>query len=150
MRQHMTMFTGEAPSRCRGTQATAPDAPVTPPSRGGNESSKAASPQGRPLRPNSRDQTTTGSHGLAVAPKSDQKSFPPRAASRNGPLGRGKGLAGVDEGGKSSVSPSVRKDGGKAKSERRDGIVERAISEADDMVVCVLHPGGEEDDRDAR
>lgn len=46
-------------------------------------------------------------------------------------------------------STGLRKDGAKSKAERRDGIVERSISEADDVVVCVLDPGGEEDGREA-
>ncbi|CAN0150526.1 unnamed protein product [Scytosiphon promiscuus] len=140
---------GEVPSRGRSTPPTTLDAPVTPTLPVDDESPKAASPQGRPSRSNPRDKTKRRS-GPAVAPKSDPKDFPPRVASRGGLLGRGKGIAGVDEGGKQSTSPGVRKDGGKAKSERRDGIVERAISEADDMVVCLLHPVGGEDDREAR
>ena len=43
----------------------------------------------------------------------------------------------------------MRKDGGKSKPERRDGIVEKGISEAGDVVVCVLDPGGEENGREA-
>lgn len=78
----------------------------------------------------------------------EPKDFPPKLAARGGPSGKSKGLAGVDEGGRSSVFSGFRKEGGKSKSDRRDGIVERAISEAEDLVVCVLHPGGEEDDRE--
>lgn len=86
-----------------------------------------------------RDKSTTDLQGPPVAPKLDSKDPPKHAASRGGPSGRGKGSAGVDEG----------DEGGKAKPERRDGIVERAVSEAEDLVVCVLHPTGEEDGRES-
>lgn len=70
------------------------------------------------------------------------------ASSKGTSLGKGKRLAGVDEGGKPSLLSGVRKEGARAKPDRRDGVVERAISEADDMVVCMLEPGGGEDGRD--
>lgn len=86
-----------------------------------------------------RDKPAASLQGPPIAPKSDSKEPPKDAASRGGPSGTGKGLAGVDEG----------DEGGKVKPERRDGIVERAVSEADDLVICVLHPAGEGDGRES-
>eukprot|EP00752_Nemacystus_decipiens_P011911 g10562.t1 len=150
---------GEVTSRCSSfTPAAGLNAPATPSSRGDAEYPTAASPQSHPPRssPGDRDgdkrTTTTASRGSAVTLKSDAKDVPPKSSSRGGSsAGRGKssGSAGVDEG--SGRSPGLRKDGVKVKGkpERRDGIVERAISEADDVVVCVLDPGAEEDGREA-
>ena len=46
-----------------------------------------------------------------------------------------------------------RKDSGRWKSERgdggRDGLVEGRVLDAEDMVLCVLHPGGDEGERGA-
>lgn len=130
---------GEVSSRCGNTPATGFNAPATPSSGGVTHPPKAASPRMHPPRSSPRDTSTTSLRGPSVAPKSDSKDIPQNISSRGGPSGKGKGLAGVDEG----------DEGEKAKPERRDGIVEREVSEADDLVVCVLHPGGEEDGRES-
>lgn len=111
-----------------------------------------ASPQSHPpVRSSPSDKPTTTSLGSAAALKSDAKDFPPKSASGGRPSSRrGKSLGspGADES-STGRSPAVRKGGGKRKPERRDGVVEREISEADDVVVCVLDPGGEEGGREA-
>lgn len=51
------------------------------------------------------------------------------------------------------VSTGLRYSGGKGETDRkssgRDGVVEGAVLEAEDIVVCVLHPGGEDGSRAA-
>eukprot|EP00903_Cladosiphon_okamuranus_P017758 g16346.t1 len=144
---------GEVSPRCNSIPATGSTAPATPSSRGDAESPMAASPQSHPSRSSPRDKSATGSRDSATALKSDPKDFPPKSASRGGPSssrGKSSGSAGADEG-STGRSPGVRKDGGREKSkmERRDGVVERAISEADDVVVCVIDAEREEDGREA-
>lgn len=79
--------------------------------------------------------------------------------ARGGPSSKGKGVSGAKEDGR-GVRPDRggglagrRKGAGKTGSERaggaRDGLAEGAVSEADDMVLCVLHPGEEEGGRGA-
>ncbi|CAN0523484.1 unnamed protein product, partial [Ectocarpus sp. 12 AP-2014] len=137
---------GEPRSRCSTTPKSDFNAPAASTPRGDAQSPTAPSPQSHPPRSSPRAKSTTRLRGPSGKP--EPKDFPPKLAARGGPSGKGKGLAGVDEGGKSSVFSGFRKEGGKSKTERRDGIVEKAISEAEDLVVCVLHPGGEQDDRE--
>ncbi|CAM9954653.1 unnamed protein product [Ectocarpus sp. 12 AP-2014] len=137
---------GEPRSGCSTTLESDFNAPAASTARGDAQSPTAPSPQAHPPRSSPRDKSTNRLRGPSGRP--EPKDFQPKLAARGGPSGKSKGLAGVDEGGKSSVFSGFRKEGGKSKTERRDGIVERAISEAEDLVVCVLHPGGEQDDRE--
>ncbi|CAM9176689.1 unnamed protein product [Ectocarpus fasciculatus] len=136
----------EPRSRCSTTPESGFNAPAASTPRGDAQSPTPPSPQAHAPRSSPRDKPNTRLRGPPAKP--EPKDFPPKLAARGGPSGKSKSLAGVDEGGRSSVFSGFRKEGGKSKSDRRDGIVERAISEAEDLVVCVLHPGGEEDDRE--
>lgn len=135
---------GEPRSRSSTTPESGFNAPAASTPRGDTQSPTARSPQAHPPRSSPRDKSTIRLRG----PSGKPEPIPPKLAARGGPSGKSKGLAGVDEGGRSSVFSGFRKEGGKSKTERRDGIVEKAISEAEDLVVCVLHPGGEQDDRE--
>lgn len=102
-------------------------------------------------------------------PKSHATDIPPKAASRGSGLSSNSASASNsnsnskggspeeesrgDRGSRRALFAESRKDSGKWKSGRgdwgQDGPVEGRVLDAEDMVVCVLHPGGDEGERGA-
>lgn len=157
---------GEAPLRCGSTSTSTPravddsTAPGTPTWRGDAQSPHASSPQSQTHPPRSNPRETPSSASSArrtsTAPNNNKKSGSRASSGDSGGGGGGgggvRGIAGKEKGAASAEegsagSRSSTSKGGKGlglgKTERRDGVVEKAISDAEDLVVCVLHPGGE-------
>lgn len=134
---------GEAPPSFGSNPAPGSNTPATPTSRGDAQSPQGATPQTHPPRSSPKETTSTGARRPSAAPKYDS-----RGGGGRGVACKEKAAVGADggsTGSRPSTSPGLRKEGGggKLKTERRDGVVEKAISDAEDVVVCVLHPGGE-------
>lgn len=94
--------------------------------------------------------TTKAGLGVASSANTDSKSHsqvPPKAASRSSQSRKGKD----DQVDGKAVPVAARKEAGKAKwgGGWREGFVEGTVLEADDMVVCVLHPEGNDQGQEA-
>lgn len=111
-----------------------------PTSRDDAQSPTIVSPQLHTPHATTRDKTKATLHGAASIPKSQPQESALKGSSRGVSLNKNKKGGSVMGGLKQSE---------KTKAGVGGGVVEGAVSEADDMVVCVLHPTGEEGDRGA-
>lgn len=133
-------FPGETTSHDRSSPMFNGNVPSMPTSRGDAQSASILSPQRHIPHATTRDKTKATLHGAASIPKSQPQESPLKTPSRGASLNKTKKGASVVWGHKQSEKTKVGVGG---------GVVEGAVSEAEDMVVCVLHPAGEEGDGDA-
>lgn len=133
-------FPGETPSSDCSSPTSNSNASPMPTSRGDVHSPTIVNPQRHIPNATTLDKTKATLHGTASIPKSQPQESPLKGSSRGASLNKNKKGASVMGGLKQSE---------KTKAGVGGGIVEGTVSEADDMVVCVLHPAGEEGDGDA-
>ncbi|CAM9297879.1 unnamed protein product [Laminaria digitata] len=132
------------------TDGTTPPTPTT--SRADSQPPSPTTPQSHSSRSTARDKSSASSRSSASSThKSHTNDFPPKGASRGSGLSSNSARGDRGSTSRRALLSESRKDSGRWRSERgdsgRDGAVEGKVLDAEDMVLCVLRPGGDEGER---